>query len=150
MRSREYVFVLWADHFDAAAAAIFVTELREAGLTVKLLGPASHRSSGSHGLALVPDLTLDQAMPLATQARCLVVPAALPAVQALGNDPRWQRFFTAAKANQALVVLDPSTAPDVTSQLAGAPALERVLIYPPDTELLAFVRELAGQLAAPV
>lgn len=151
MRSREYVFVLWAEHFDAAAAVIFVTELRKAGLAVKLLAPASRKASGSHGLALVPDLTLEQAMPLAGQARCLVVPAAWSAVQALGNDPRWQRFFSAVEANQALVVLEPSAATDGAGQLAGASASKQeVLVYPPDAEMMAFARGLAGQLAAPM
>ena len=64
----DYVLVLWAERFDEAAATIFVTVLREAGLRVKVVGLTPPPVSGAHGLALVPDLSLDQALPLAALA----------------------------------------------------------------------------------
>ncbi|NJN98486.1 MAG: DJ-1/PfpI family protein [Anaerolineales bacterium] len=73
-RHRDYVFVLWADQFEEAPATIFVTELREAGLRVKVVGATPAPISGLHGLALVPDLTLDQALTLLAQVICLIIP----------------------------------------------------------------------------
>ena len=36
-RTRNYMFVLWADRFDESAATVFVTEFRIAGLCTKLV-----------------------------------------------------------------------------------------------------------------
>ena len=63
-RTRHYMFVLWADRFDESAATVFVTEFRIAGLRTKLVSLVSHASAGAYGLALAPDLTLDQALAL--------------------------------------------------------------------------------------
>ena len=54
------IFVLWGHHFDEAVTAIFVTELRTAGVRVKVVGLEARTSAGAHGLSLVPDLALGQ------------------------------------------------------------------------------------------
>ena len=65
----QYVFVLWGKGFYEASATIFVTELRRAGLRVKVVGLTQRRTSGAFGLALVPDVTLDQILLAASHAR---------------------------------------------------------------------------------
>ena len=84
--TRSYMFVLWADRFDKSAATVFVTEFRIAGLRTKLVSLVSHASAGAYGLALAPDLTLDQALPLAGRAACVVIPGGAAAIRRLGDD----------------------------------------------------------------
>ena len=67
IQNNDYIFVLWASEFEETTATIFVTELRQAGLPVKIVGLTRRISKGAHGLALVPDITLEQAIPLASQ-----------------------------------------------------------------------------------
>jgi hypothetical protein len=54
----DLILLLWSDRFDEAATAIFATELRQAGLAVKVVGLAGHQAAGSSGLVLGADLTL--------------------------------------------------------------------------------------------
>ncbi len=63
-RTQDYVFVLWGDRFEEVAATIFVAELRQAGLRVKVVSLTRRRVNGGHGLALLPDLTLEEALPV--------------------------------------------------------------------------------------
>lgn len=147
-KSNSYIFVLWGEWFEEAAAAIFVTQLREAGLRVKVVGLTPHRISGSHGLVLVPDLTLDQALPLAAQAACLVIPHSAYGLKQLKNDPRLRDFFGQALANQARLVLAQFNETDLT-ELELPPTLtsEQILAYPINSiELVEFAYQLAGSL----
>ncbi len=80
MAQDKIAFVLWADRFDETLAALFVAELRKAGLRVKLVSLVGQPSSGAYGLTLVPDLTLEQALPMAHQASCVVIPQAFLAM----------------------------------------------------------------------
>ncbi len=102
---RDYVFVLWGDKFEEAVAAIFVSELRDAGLRVKVVGLTHRLTNGRHGLALVPDLTLDQVLPIASRAACLVIPCLLPGLKRLKDDPRLPAFFQEVQARGAKVVV---------------------------------------------
>ena len=103
--TRDYMFVLWADRFDKFAATVFVTEFRIAGLRTKLVSLVSHASAGAYGLALAPDLTLDQALPLAGRAACVVIPGGAAAIRRLGDDPRLRVFLAQAQARGALFVV---------------------------------------------
>jgi hypothetical protein len=141
-----YVFVLWGDKFEERAATIFVAELREAGLRVKVVGLTPQQIHGWHGLALVPDLTLDQALSLAASTICLVIPYASPGIKRLKNDPRLADLFLQADAHQARFVLGQVSESELAE--AGLPPLssEQVMIYPESEDLVGFARELAGLL----
>ena len=104
-RTHSYMFVLWADRFDEFAATVFVTEFRIAGLRTKLVSLVSHASAGAYGLALAPDLTLDQALPLACRAACVVIPGGAAAVQPAGRRPAVRIFLAEAHARGALFVV---------------------------------------------
>ena len=82
------IFVLWGHRFDEATATILITELRKAGLRVKVVGLTRQLASGSYGLALVHDLTLEQALPLAHQTCCLIIPSKMPGIKRLEKNPR--------------------------------------------------------------
>jgi len=113
MVQEKIAFVLWADRFDETLAALFVAELRKAGLRVKLVSLASQPSSGAYGLTLVPDLTLEQALPLAHQASCVVIPCGDAGLKRLKNDPRLQAFLVQTHEAGATFVVNQSGATDL-------------------------------------
>ncbi len=144
----DYVLVLWGDKFEEVAAAIFVTRLREAGLRVKVVGLTPLPIAGAYGLALVPDLTLDQALSLANHAICVVIPYMSPGFKRLKNDPRIPELLSQAQANQAKVVIGPLLNEDDLAQSGLLPASSKqVMVYPDNEELEEFVSKLAGSLA---
>ncbi len=148
-RHRDYVFVLWADQFEEAPAAIFVTALREAGLRVKVVGATPAPIFGSHGLALSPDLTLDQALTLLAQVICLIIPQTGQGLFALKNDPRLSQFFDLLCKNQARIVLGALQGVDLDKlklfPLAGS---SQFIFYPEGEGLVFFARELSCLLQA--
>ena len=142
-QSAEYIFVLWGSGFDEATATIFITELRRAGLHVKLVGLTQRRSNGAYGLALVPDLTLEQVLPLAGRTRCMIVPYTSTGNKRLRNDPRLNEFFERAHANQARFVSGPLDQAD----LAMFPAdIDKVTIQPGSEDLIKVARRVVGEL----
>jgi len=151
--ARTYIFVMWGRNFEEASATIFVTELRQAGLCVKVVGLDGRYTAGEHGLALVPDLTLGQALPLAQRALCVIVPCSGAWCQRLHNDPRIIDFFQRAHGSHAQFVvgsldgrlLTPRTEP---TALASQPVAVDVTAYPPGDALPPFVRNLAEILRA--
>lgn len=144
-KTNSYVFVLWGDYFEEATATIFVTELRKAGLRVKVVGLTRQRTKGAHGLALIPDLTLEQALPLATHTTCIILPCRLHLAQHLRNDPRLHDFFSLAHSNQAKVVTGQWNEIDLGERGVFLPA-ENVIIYPEGEDLVEFAREVASSL----
>ena len=147
MPGREYIFVLWADNFEEVAATVFVSELREAGLRVKIVGLTGPRSRGSHGLVLVPDLTLDQALPLACQASCLVIPCLASNFKGLKNDPRLPKFFEQIQLVQACFVINEGFLAELLNLTSGPDTRpERLLVYPDNQEMVSFARSLIGLL----
>jgi len=145
-KSNDIIFVLWGDNFEEAAATIFVTELREAGLRVKVVGLTPPNIKGSRGLALVPDLTLEQALPLAGQSVCLVIPCASPGIKRLNNDPRLGQLFRLARSNKAKFVVGQLRESDITDFGLLLLYAERVFMYPDREDLVKFARKLADSL----
>ena len=142
-----YVFVLWGDRFREAEAAIFVTVLREAGLRVKVVGLTPYQLSGAYGLALVPDLTLGQALLLAAQTIGVIIPSPLSGLKGLQHDPRIVEFFQQAARHQARFVLGAFTQTEI-AKLTWLPVpAEQITFYPPFENLVTFAQTLAAQLA---
>lgn len=139
------VFVLLGDWFDEVVAAVFVTELRGMGLRVKTISLAP-RVSGSHGLVLAPDLTLEQSLPLISKAICLVIPHSLADIRHFRNDPRVYQLFHLAHANGAKFVLKPFNGADTVD--FGLPSIppDNLFICPDNEELISFARATAGML----
>ncbi len=145
---REYVFVLWGDRFEELPATAFVTELRKVGLRVKVVGLTPQRINGAHGLALVPDLTLDQALPLAVNAACLIIPYASQGFNRLKSDPRVRKFFDQAYTNQATFVIGQLNGGNIASlELFPTSAIDNVTVYTDGENMVEFARELAGSLS---
>ena len=141
-----YVFVLWSDGFDEKVAAIFVAELRDVGLLVKVVGLTTQHTSGARGLILVPDLTLDQALSLASQTLCLIIPSKSRWNRRLNDDPRVRQFIERAKANQAIFVARLQNTLFQTDLILITLAEKNVIEYPDDENIITFARELAELL----
>ena len=144
--TKHYVFVLWGEGFDEAVAAILVTELRELGLLVKVIGLIPGQINGARGLALAPDLTLDQALPLASQTVGLIIPAVSRWSESFNNDPRLHQLFEQALSHQAIVVIghwDDATAANLRLPLLTN---DHIIIYPQAADLFKFAHELAKLL----
>jgi hypothetical protein len=141
-QSQDYIFVLWGDQFDSLAASIFVTQLRKAGLRVKLVSLARQTITGTQGLTLLPDLTLEQALPLAKKAIGVIIPCGPLGAKQLENDPRLDGFFKNAHANNARFVIGDSC--NVADTKLFPPAIsDKITIYPGHEDLLGFAHQLA-------
>ncbi len=143
---QDYIFVLWGNDFEEAAASIFVSELREAGLRVKVVGLTAQRINGCHGLGLIPDMTLEQALPLASQTRCLIIPNTATSLKRLENDPRLRNFCDQAQANEAMFVI--GDLHQIESMDLGffSGTFPELVTYPDGEELVTFAREMAERL----
>lgn len=146
--SHPYIFVLWGEQCEEATTAIFVSELRAAGLLVKLVGLSGLHAGGIHGLALTPDMTLSQALPLARLASCVVIPCPPSTLHRLAGDPRLQEFLLAAQAHHATLIVD-----DIERSLLdeigihpSAKLARDIFIYPPGPELFNFIQNVIPQL----
>lgn len=143
-QSDELIFVLWGSGFDEATATIFITELRRAGLQVKLIGLTRRRSNGAYGLALVPDLTLEEVRSTSDRTTCMIVPYTSTGNKRLRNDPRLSEFFERAHANEARFISGPLDQAD----LAMFPAdIDKVIVEPGSEDLIKVARELSRSLA---
>lgn len=149
-KAGDYVFVLWGDKFEEATATIFVTELRMVGLRVKIVGLTARRTSGAHGLALFPDLTLDQALPLAAKASCVILPYTSRGIKRLKNDPRLRKFLKRAGSNKATFVIGQLNGFDIAEVGLFPVSPDNLLIYPDREGLVGFARELAGLLSGTI
>jgi hypothetical protein len=105
------VLVLWGRGFDEIAASIFVAELRRLGKRVKLAGLNSQQIAGQHGVTLVPDLPLGQALRAAQSIQCIIVPAPLAALSQFSYDPRLAELLGLVSRQQTLLVVDASSPP---------------------------------------
>lgn len=149
MAQDKIVFVLWADRFDETLAALFVAELRKAGLRVKLVSLAGQPSSGVYGVTLVPDLTLEQALPLARYATAVVIPCGAAGFSRLQNDPRMAEFLVQTSQVGATFVVNQSGVADLESFHWTNASLPKVVVYADRAETMDAVREVVGSLVAP-
>ncbi|MCB0061972.1 MAG: hypothetical protein KDE19_07650 [Caldilineaceae bacterium] len=147
--SQRCCFVLWGDQCDEVAAVLFVTTLRAAGLRVWVVGVSGRRISGVHGLQLIADLALDEALPLAAQAACVIAPCAPKVLLHFLNDPRLGLFFQTSVQQAVPLLIAQSIGeieqPNPLSTL-DLPAAA-LIIYPAGEALLPFIRSFAATLS---
>lgn len=146
--SQRCCFVLWGDQCDEIAAVLFVTTLRAAGLRVWVVGVSGKRIGGVHGLRLIADLALDQALPLAAQAVCVVVPCAAETLAHFLHDPRLRAFLEATTLQNGPLFLAPSSYGSGQPQLLLDLALpaNMLTLYPSGEALCAFIQRVAATL----
>lgn len=145
--SQRCCFVLWSEQCDEAAAALFVTNLRAAGLRVWVVGVSGKRLTGAHGLGLMTDLALDQAIDLAHGLSCIILPCGGERLERLLNDPRLVTLLQVGAAQQAQFLLAESEVADawriyLTETFVGL----QISFYPVADALLPFIQRLAISL----
>jgi len=99
------VFVLWDTHFEELAATILLTTMRAAGLRTELVGLTSREAAGTYGMILQCDLTLSEALPLAVQAMCVILPCSSAILSRVENDPQLYLFLQRSLVNTPIWVV---------------------------------------------
>lgn len=142
-RIQPTVFVLWGDRCDELVACTFVTVLRRAGLRVKLVGVSGRRNKGASGLTLTPDLSLREALPLASHAAAVVIPCNGETLRRMVADIQVVTLLENAGSGQGRLVVQ------ADSLAALAPELStRCLAYLADERLPVVAAEI-GSLFGP-
>lgn len=144
MPQDKIVFVLWADRFDETLAALFVAEMRKAGLRVKIVSLAVQPSSGAYGVALVPDLTLEQALPLARYASAVIIPCGTSGLSRLQNDPRMIEFLVQVAQSGAAFIICQSGVVDLEHLTWPLSERPEPLVFSDSEEVLETIRQMAA------
>ncbi|MCB0078177.1 MAG: DJ-1/PfpI family protein [Anaerolineales bacterium] len=140
------MLVFWAKDFEEATAATFVAELRGAGLRAKLVGLNAHEMAGIHGLALVTDCTLEEALPYAQSVSAVVLPCDERGFHHIRNDPRLTLFCKQVLDNRALFIVGQFDVAALLHSASEAQATGQILTYPPSAEIATFARTVTTRL----
>lgn len=142
-----YIFILLGNRFEETIVTIFVTELRKAGLRVRVVGIQGPHTIGNYGLKFSADITLGQALPLADHAVCVVIPYNSKDAKQIGYDPRVHSFFSQARANNALFIIGQSNLSELENLELIRLSNDQVVICPDVEELIPMAREIAVSLS---
>ncbi|MEM7125379.1 MAG: DJ-1/PfpI family protein [Chloroflexota bacterium] len=140
------VFILWADKFDECFATICVTQLRRAGLRVKMVGLAGRQAKGLNGLMLGTDVALGEVLAMVSDTVCLIIPCDKFALRRLESDPRLEDFLRQVSQNEALVVLGHTTAAEAAMIQWQEIFCSKSVLTPPMDDMMGFAQNLAQQL----
>ncbi len=91
------IAVLLADGFEETEAIAPIDILKRAGLDVKTVGMTSKIVVGSHGIAMIADLTADEVNP--DEITLLVFPGGMPGTLNLDSSAFTDRFINAVIKN---------------------------------------------------
>ena len=111
LRASPLVFVLWGEYFDEAATILFVTTLRSLGVRVKIVGLHGACVKGEHGVKLLADITLDEALEQAAQVVGVIVPSVTSEQPWWCNDPRLLRLVEILQQKKARWIITAHTPP---------------------------------------
>lgn len=138
-------FVLWGEQCDEVAAVLFITNLRAAGMRVWVVSISGKRNQGAHGLALVADMALDEALPLVSQTTAVIMPCRIEQWVHFLNDPRLVNFLTDCVIHQAQVLTAMSTMPleAALQDKRAASVRKAVTFYPTGDALHTFAHTFA-------
>lgn len=138
-------FVLWGNGFDAPAAAIFASRLRQLGISVTIVGIQGAMGVDTNGIRLQADTTLGEALNQARNALALIIPCTASRLKKAENDPRLFQLFQRAITPTTFVVV---RSLDVLMQisLVAIDLQERYLLYESDHVELPVVQKLANRL----
>lgn len=143
-----YTFVLWGKNFDEVATTIFVSELRQAGRRVKLVGLDGSQSAGAYGVVLVPDMPLGKALMLADKASCVIIPCDASRWGRIQGDPRVEELLNEAQTWAAKIVFATASCPQQANKMISQNRFDHffndnnVLSYSGSEQLREYVRKL--------
>lgn len=110
---RNRVYILVAPGFEEAAVIYCLTQLRQAGLPVSLVGLMAGQIAGWHGLSICPDLTLDE-VDAHEPMKLAVIPGGQQCATALLTDPRVHRLLHTLIAQEGRVGVMDTAIPVIT------------------------------------
>lgn len=137
--------VLWGEQCDEVAAVLFVTTLRAVGLRVWIVGISGRRNNGAHGLALVTDMALDEALLLAPQTVAVIIPGSTEQWEHFLNDPRLVEFLVNCARHRAhLLTATSKLSVEEILEGRGVTVLQNpVAYYPVGSDLHTFAEHFA-------
>ena len=122
---------------------IFISELRRAGLCVKIVGLTQRLVQSANGIVIGVDLTLEQARLLASDVICIIVPATTLSSQQLKRDPRLATFLQQAQVNQAKFVISDLEIADLGLTSTN---LDLLIVQAEGENLIRVARQFAASL----
>jgi 4-methyl-5(b-hydroxyethyl)-thiazole monophosphate biosynthesis len=140
------VLILLAKGFQEGTTVYCLERLRQAGISVSLVGMSARNIKGYHGVTLRPDLSMEQ-LPDVSSYRLIILPAGKACVSALFADPRVHQLIEMTLHNRGLVAAMPDA--EVMLELSGfvtsrtAPSF----IWRSNGELEDFATQLIDNLA---
>ena len=137
------MYILVAPGFEEAAVIYCLTQLRQAGLPVSLVGLMAGQIAGWHGLSICPDLTLDE-VDAHEPMKLAVIPGGQQCATALLTDPRVHRLLHTLIAQEGRVgVMD--TAIPVITQFGLLPeSMDGYYVMQNEEGMDSFVTELVS------
>ena len=125
------IYILWNTYCNEVIAAIFLVALRDAGWRTKLVGLHGDRHPGRHGVTLVADMSLGDALRAPDRILSVIAPCVLNPLDLIDPDPRLGELFARAQHQQAVFVVEADPAaprfPWPESTLAVSPDAANVL-----------------------
>ncbi|MEM7128640.1 MAG: DJ-1/PfpI family protein [Chloroflexota bacterium] len=130
------ILVLWAEQFDAVAVTSLIAEVRSAGIATYIVGLRCQRVAGEYGLAIYPDMLLDEALSIADRVSHIVIPCGAAGFQKLEIEPRVSRLLQQTVQNQARLILPHANVFDL--EKVGVPIDEprQIITYTDKQELM--------------
>jgi len=106
MARQECAFVVIADGFDETETVLVLSLLRQAGLCVKSVGLTSGLVGGTHGVWIMPDLTLTDLdlMKSFMSIRVVILAEGRESLSRLEADPRVHRLLRQVVAQRGQIV----------------------------------------------
>lgn len=98
--------ILLAPQFREGRTVYCMERLREAGISVSMVGLSAGLIAGYHGMAVRPDLTLSQ-LPETTGHKLLLIPDGKESVAVLFADPRVHQLIKTTVKNEGMVAAMP-------------------------------------------
>jgi hypothetical protein len=141
------IILLLADGFDEAAVSIILTNLRQAGLAVNLVGLRSRRVSGAHGMIVVPNTSLDRVLEISSPILALILPGGASHLTRLRVDPRVSTLLQRSIMEETILVgLEDQVTKTIIEMTGNNGESINILEPEPGIYLEDFARTLAQQL----
>ncbi|MFQ5611571.1 MAG: DJ-1/PfpI family protein [Anaerolineae bacterium] len=140
MKHKKQIYLFLIEGFEEGEAGIAVSELREAGLPVKVIGQTRQAVRGAHGLMVNTDLSLEQALLNCQNTTNLLIIGDRRWPYRISSDPRASRLVkTVANEGNPIVLSERiSDLPPVWEEVPT----HLIRRYTPDLELRQTMRDL--------
>lgn len=82
------ILLLLAEGFAETEVTLYISEMREAGLRLSLVGLTKRPIRSEHGVEIIPDRSIDDVIRSASPVKLVILPGGQGAVNVWGADPR--------------------------------------------------------------